>query len=244
MNKVALVTGGGRGIGRAIALTLAREGYDVAVNYNGSREKARQVCREIKSLGRKAVAVKADVSDFARVENMVSLVVETFGRIDVLVNNSGITKDGLMMRMKEEDFDSVININLKGTFNCTKAVSKIMMKQRSGSIINMSSVIGLVGNIGQANYAASKAGILGLTKASAKELASRNIRVNAIAPGFIQSDMTDVLSDELKAGILNNIAMKKFGTAQDVADMAAFLAGDKSGYITGQVFNVDGGMVM
>ncbi len=244
MNKVALVTGGGRGIGRAIALTLAREGYDVAVNYNGSREKARQVCREIESLGRKAVAVKADVSDFARVENMVSLVVETFGRIDVLVNNSGITKDGLMMRMKEEDFDSVININLKGTFNCTKAVSKIMMKQRSGSIINMSSVIGLVGNIGQANYAASKAGILGLTKASAKELASRNIRVNAIAPGFIQSDMTDVLSDELKAGILNNIAMKKFGTAQDVADMAAFLAGDKSRYITGQVFNVDGGMVM
>ena len=149
-----------------------------------------------------------------------------------------------MMRMKEEDFDSVININLKGTFNCTKAVSKIMMKQRSGSIINMSSVIGLVGNIGQVNYAASKAGILGLTKASAKELASRNIRVNAIAPGFIQSDMTDVLSDEIKAGILNNIAMKKFGTAQDVADMAAFLAGDKSGYITGQVFNVDGGMVM
>lgn len=241
MNKVALVTGGGRGIGRAITLTLAKEGYDAAVNYKGSREKARHVCREIESLG---VAVKADVSDFARVENMVSRVIETFDRIDVLVSNSGITKDGLMMRMKEEDFDSVININLKGTFNCTKAVSKIMMKQRSGSIINMSSVIGMVGNIGQVNYAASKAGILGLTKASAKELASRNIRVNAIAPGFIQSDMTDVLSDEIKAGILNNIAMKKFGTAQDVTDMAAFLAGDKSGYITGQVFNVGGGMVM
>lgn len=244
MNKTALITGAGRGIGRAIALALAAEGYDIAVNYNGSRDRAKEVCRQAMAMGVNAIAVQADVSDAARVENMVKEVMEKLGRIDVLVNNSGITRDGLIMRMKEEDFDRVIAVNLKGTFNCIKAVCPVMMKQRSGSIINMSSVVGLSGNAGQANYAASKAGVIGLTKSCARELAARNIRVNAVAPGFIVSDMTDVLSERAKENIVRSIPLKKLGEAQNVADMAVFLAGDKSRYITGQVFNVDGGMVM
>lgn len=243
-NKVALVTGSGRGIGKAVALALAKDGFDVAVNYNGSEKNANQVCEEIKSMGRKAIAVKADVSDFAQVEHMVNDVVKEFGRIDVLVNNSGITKDTLVLRMSEKDFEDVVNVNLKGTFNATKAVFKIMMKQKCGSIINMSSVIGLVGNIGQANYAASKAGIIGLTKSTAKEFAQRNIRVNAVAPGFIQTEMTDVLSENVKENILNNIPLKAFGQVDDVANLVCFLASEKSKYITGQVINVDGGMVM
>lgn len=242
--KVALITGASRGIGKQIALTMASEGYDVIINFNGNEEKAKEVCDECLKLGSKAMIVKANVADFAQVEAMVKTIMDVYGRIDVLVNNSGITKDTLLLRMSEEDFSSVVDVNLKGCFHCIKHVSKVMMKQRSGAIINMASVIGLVGNIGQANYAASKAGIIGLTKSVAKELASRGIRVNAIAPGFIATEMTEVLDDKVKDGIMSNIPLKQFGSVEDVANMVAFLASDKSKYVTGQVMNVDGGMVM
>lgn len=242
--KVALVTGASRGIGKQIALTLASEGYDVIVNYNGSEERAKAVSEECIALGSDAMCIKADVSNFAQVEAMVANIVEKYGHIDCLVNNSGITKDTLLLRMSEEDFASVVDVNLKGTFNCIKHVSKVMMKQRSGSIINMASVIGLVGNTGQANYAASKAGIIGLTKSVAKELAARGIRSNAIAPGFIATEMTEVLDEKVKEAIMTNIPLKQFGSVEDVANMVAFLASEKSRYVTGQVMNVDGGMVM
>ena len=242
--KTALVTGAGRGIGKAIALALAAEGYQIVVNYNGSEEAAKEVVALCEEKGVKAMAYRCNVADYAAVEQMMNDVVMEMGSIDVLVNNSGITKDGLLLRMKEEDFDRVVEVNLKGCFNCIRHVARIMMKQRHGSIINMSSVVGLSGNIGQANYAASKAGIIGLTKSTAKELAARGIRVNAIAPGFVETEMTKVLSEEARQAAMSMIAMKRFASTDDIADLAVFLASDKSSYITGQVISVDGGMAM
>ena len=244
MHKVALVTGASRGIGKAIAIQLAKDGYDVIVNYCGNENKANDVVSLIQQQGVQSMSIKADVSKAKEVESMILKVMDTYHRIDVLVNNSGITKDNLMLRMSHQDFSDVIDVNLKGCFHTIKPVSKIMMKQKAGVIINMASVIGLVGNTGQANYAASKAGIIGFTKSVAKELASRNIRCNAIAPGFIQSDMTDGLSDIYKETILNSIPLKRMGKVQDVANIVSFLVSEKARYITGQVIHVDGGMVM
>jgi 3-oxoacyl-[acyl-carrier protein] reductase len=242
--KCAIVTGAGRGIGRAAALKLAELGANIVINYRNSEKEAEELVREIESKGSKAIMVKADVSNYEEAETLVSKAVESFGRVDILVNNAGITKDGLLLRMKENDFDKVIEVNLKGTFNCVKHVSQIMLKQKSGRIINISSVIGLVGNAGQANYAASKAGIIGLTKAVAKELGSRGITVNAVAPGFIETDMTDGLSDKVKTSLLDTVPLKRLGSAEDVANLVGFLASEEAAYITGQVINVDGGMVM
>jgi len=244
VGKKALVTGASRGIGRAIALELAKQGADVAVNYAGSEAKALEVVDEIKSLGREAFAVQCDVSNSESVTNMVKETIEQFGRLDILVNNAGITKDNLLMRMKEEEWDNVININLKGVFLCTKAVTRQMMKQRSGRIINISSIVGVSGNAGQANYVAAKAGVIGLTKTSAKELASRGITVNAIAPGFITTEMTDKLSEDIQNEMLKLIPLAQFGEAGDIANTVVFLASDNSRYITGQTIHVDGGMVM
>lgn len=243
-NKVALVTGGSRGIGRAVALQLAQNGAKVVVNYAGNAVAANEVVELIKTAGGEAIAVQADVADSAAVDALVKQTIDTFGRIDVLVNNAGITRDGLLMRMKEEDWDAVIDTNLKGIFLCTKAVSRVMMKQKAGKIINMTSVVGVMGNAGQANYAAAKAGVIGFTKAMAKELASRGITVNAIAPGFITTDMTAVLSDAVKEGLVNGIPLAKLGAPDDVAYATVFLASDYAGYITGQVLHVDGGMAM
>lgn len=242
--KIAVVTGGSRGIGREIALTLAGYGATVVVNYNGSKEKAQEVVDAIKSQGKEAIAIKASVSDNKEVESMIKEVMDQFGRIDILVNNAGITKDNLMMKMTEEDFDAVIDTNLKGTFYCMKQVYRIMLKQRYGRIINMSSVTGVIGNAGQVNYAASKAGVIGMTKSLARELGSRGITVNAVAPGFIETEMTDVLSDKVKEEIANQIPLKRMGAVKDVAETVAFLASDKASYITGQVLHVDGGMAM
>lgn len=242
--KTALVTGASRGIGRAIALALAEAGANVAVNYAGNRDKAEQVVTDIQNLGSKAFAIQASVADADAVRAMVKEVTSEFGSLDILVNNAGITRDTLIMRMKEQDWDDVLNTNLKGVFHCTKAVTRQMMKQRSGRIINMASVTGLIGNAGQASYSASKAGIIGLTKTSARELAARNITVNAIAPGFIATDMTDELNDEVKEEMLKQIPLARFGKPEDVAALVRFLASDESGYITGQTFCVDGGMVM
>ena len=242
--KVALVTGASRGIGRAIALRLAGAGAKIAINYAGSTAKAEAVKAEIEQHGGEAILVQADVSDSASVDAMVAKVVEAFGQIDILVNNAGITRDGLMMRMKDEDFDAVIDTNLKGVFYCTKAVSKLMMKKRSGRIVNMASVVGLMGNAGQTNYAAAKAGVVGFSKSAAKELASRGITVNMVAPGFIDTDMTAVLSDKVKDAMVQEIPMRKMGRPEDVANAVLFLVSDCSSYITGQVVNVDGGMVM
>lgn len=244
LTKVALVTGGAKGIGRAISLAFAKQGYDVVINFNGSKDAADTLKEEIETLGQKALAIQADVSNEQQVSSMVEEVISSFGRIDVLVNNSGITKDGLLIRMSGEDFRKVIDVNLEGTFNCIKHVSRFMMKQRSGSIINMSSVVGEMGNAGQANYSASKAGVIGLTKSAAKELASRFIRVNAIAPGFIDTDMTAKLSDKDKQRYLDLIPLKAFGNVEDVANVCVALASDNFAYVTGQVINVDGGMVM
>ncbi|WP_418552786.1 3-oxoacyl-[acyl-carrier-protein] reductase [Longibaculum muris] len=244
MNKVAVITGAARGIGKAIALKFASQGYHVVINYRGSEEKANAVKEQCITLGVEALTYQGDVSHYQEMEDMMKAVMEKFGRIDVLVNNSGITKDQLLLKMDSESFMDVIDVNLKGTFNTIKAVSRIMMKQKSGVIINMSSVIGEIGNAGQANYAASKAGILGLTKSIAKEFAPRHIRVNAIAPGFIATDMTDVLNEQTKENILQAIPLKSLGEAEDVANVAYFLASDDAKYITGQVINVDGGMVM
>lgn len=243
-NKVALVTGASRGIGRAIAERLAKDGATVIVNYNGSRDKAEAVVKEIEEAGGKAEAYQCSVADFAGVEEMMSYVIKTYGRIDILVNNAGITRDGLLMKMSEEDFDAVIATNLKGTFNCMRHVARQMIKQRGGRIINMSSVSGVLGNAGQANYSASKAGVIGLTKSAARELASRGITVNAIAPGFINTEMTEVLSDKVKEGAVAQIPLGKFGETEDIANAAAFLASEGARYITGQVLNVDGGMAM
>jgi 3-oxoacyl-[acyl-carrier protein] reductase len=242
--KVALVTGASRGIGREIALELARQGANVAVNYAGSESKANEVVDEIKAIGKEAFVIKCDVSNSDEVAAMVKETVDRFGKLDILVNNAGITKDNLLMRMKEEEWDDVININLKGVFLCTKAVTRQMMKQRVGRIINITSVVGVSGNPGQANYVAAKSGVIGLTKTTAKELASRNITVNAIAPGFITTDMTDKLSDEVKDEMLKQIPLARLGEPKDIAKMTAFLASDDASYITGQTVHINGGMVM
>lgn len=242
--KVALITGASRGIGQAVALEMARGGADIAVNYSGSEAAAQATVDQVKALGRKAIMVKANVADADEVAAMVEAVQAEFGHIDILVNNAGITRDTLLMRMKDSDWDDVININLKGVYLVTKAVSKLMMKQRSGRIINMSSVVGVTGNAGQANYSASKAGVIGFTKTCAKELASRGILVNAIAPGFIHTDMTDVLPEKVKEATLAAIPLHRMAEPKEVASVAVFLASEYASYITGQVLNVDGGMVM
>lgn len=242
--KIAVVTGASRGIGKAIALKLASLGASVVVNYNGSEERALQVKAEIEEQGTKASVYQCDVSDFESCETFIQDIIKEYGRIDILVNNAGITKDGLLMKISEEDFDKVLDTNLKGTFNTVRFVSRQMLKQKSGRIINMSSVVGVSENAGQANYAASKAGVIGLTKSAARELASRGITVNAIAPGFIETDMTEVLSDKVKEACVGQIPLGKFGKPEDVANLAAFLASDEAGYITGQVIHVDGGMVI
>lgn len=242
--KVALITGASRGIGQAVALEMARAGADIAVNYSGSEAAAQATVDQVKALGRKAIMVKANVADADEVAAMVEAVQAEFGHIDILVNNAGITRDTLLMRMKDSDWDDVININLKGVYLVTKAVSKLMMKQRSGRIINMSSVVGVTGNAGQANYSASKAGVIGFTKTCAKELASRGILVNAIAPGFIHTDMTDVLPEKVKEATLVAIPLHRMAEPKEVASVAVFLASEYASYITGQVLNVDGGMVM
>ena len=241
-NKIALITGAGRGIGRAIAIALAKEGAEVVINYNGSEERAKEVKQTIEENGGKASIYKCNVSDFVACEAMIKDIVKEYGHLDILVNNAGITKDGLIMKMKEEDFDSVLNVNLKGTFNTIRHSARQMLKQRSGKIINISSVSGILGNVGQANYAASKAGVIGLTKTMARELGSRGITVNAIAPGFVDTEMTEVLSEEIRENACKQIILGCFGKPEDIANTAVFLASDKADYITGQVISVDGGM--
>ena len=241
-NKIALVTGAGRGIGRAIAIAFAEEGAEVVINYNGSEERAKEVKQTIEENGGKASIYKCNVSDFTACEAMIKDIVKEYGHLDILVNNAGITKDGLIMKMKEEDFDSVLNVNLKGTFNTIRHSARQMLKQRSGKIINISSVSGILGNVGQANYAASKAGVIGLTKTMARELGSRGITVNAIAPGFVDTEMTGVLSEEIRENACKQIILGRFGKPEDIANTAVFLASDKADYITGQVISVDGGM--
>ncbi|MDD9270250.1 3-oxoacyl-[acyl-carrier-protein] reductase [Paenibacillus sp. GCM10023248] len=242
--KVALVTGASRGIGRAIALHLAEQGADVAVNYAGSEAAAAEVVSAIEAMGRKAIKLRADVSSYQESEDLVKKTIEFFGKIDILVNNAGITRDNLIMRMKEEEFDQVIATNLKGVFNCVKAVTRPMMKQRFGRIINISSVVGVLGNPGQANYVAAKAGVIGLTKATAKELASRGITVNAVAPGFIETDMTDKLAGEMRDQMLKQIPLERLGQPEEIAKVVRFLASDDASYMTGQTIHVDGGMYM
>lgn len=242
--KTALVTGASRGIGRAIALELGQKGVNIAVNYAGNEAKADEVVAALKELGVEAIKIRANVADENDVKAMVKEVISTFGTLDILVNNAGITRDNLLMRMKVEEFDDVIETNLKGAFLCTKAVTRQMMKQRAGKIINIASIVGVSGNAGQANYVAAKAGLIGLTKTTAKELASRNILVNAIAPGFIQTEMTEVLSEEQKSAMLSIIPLEKLGEPEDVAKVVSFLASDDAKYITGQTIHVDGGMVM
>lgn len=242
--KIAVVTGASRGIGRAIALRFAREHAQVVINYNGSKERAEEVKAEIERFGGKAEIYQCNVADYTACETFIKEVIARFGRIDILVNNAGITRDGLLMRMSEEDYDAVLDTNLKGTFHCIRFASRQMMKQRSGRIINMASVSGVLGNAGQANYSASKAGVIGLTKAAARELASRGITVNAIAPGFIHTEMTEVLSGQVKEGAVVQIPLGTFGEPEDIAAAAAFLASEDARYITGQVLNVDGGMAM
>ena len=243
-NKTVFVTGGSRGIGKEVALKFAENGYNVVINYVSNKTNVEELKSEFESKGVKTLIMQADVTDKEAIDEVVKKAIEEFGSIDVLVNNAGITRDNLLMRMSEEEFDKVIEINLKGTYIVTKAVTKYMMKKRKGSIINLSSVVGVAGNAGQCNYSASKAGIIGFTKSVAKELASRNIRSNAVAPGFIETDMTAVLSDEVKENIHNQIPLKRMGTAREVANLIFFLGSDESAYITGQVINVDGGMIM
>lgn len=242
--KKALVTGASKGIGKAIAIKLASLGADVAVNYSMSAEKAEETVSTILEKGGDAFSIKADVSDFKQASEMIQTVEARFGKIDILVNNAGIAKDDLLLKMNEQQWDEVISANLKSVFNCTKAVSKLMLKQKSGRIINISSVVGVAGNPGQCNYAASKAGIIGFSKSAAAELGSRGITVNVIAPGYIETDMTGKLNDEIKEMLLGRIPLKKFGKPEDVANLAGFLASDEASYITGQVIHVDGGMVM
>ncbi|GAA4654345.1 3-oxoacyl-[acyl-carrier-protein] reductase [Anaerocolumna aminovalerica] len=243
-NKVALVTGASRGIGRAIALTLAGYGAIVIINYCGSKEKAEEIVNQIKENGGTAIAYQADVADFEAVKTMFSDITKEYERIDILVNNAGITKDNLILKMSEEEFDAVINTNLKGVFNCLKQASRIMLKQKEGRIINISSISGVVGNPGQANYCAAKAGVIGITKSLAKELGSRGITVNAVAPGYINTDMTAVLKDDLKEKVTELIPLKRLGEVEDIAETVAFLASDKASYITGQTIQVDGGLGM
>lgn len=242
--KIAVVTGASRGIGKAIAKKLASLGATVIINYNGSADKAEAVRQEILAEGGIAETIQCDVSDFAACETFFKDVISRFGRIDILINNAGITKDGLLLRMSEEDFSKVLDVNLKGAFNCIRFSARQMMKQRYGRIVNMASVVGIAGNAGQVNYAASKAGVIGLTKSAAKELASRGITINAIAPGMIETDMTKDLTDKVKDEMAKQIPLRRFGQAEDVAEAAAFLVSDSAAYITGQVLHVDGGMVM
>ncbi|MFU0828155.1 MAG: 3-oxoacyl-[acyl-carrier-protein] reductase [Lachnoclostridium sp.] len=241
-NKVAIITGASRGIGKAIALTFARYGANVIVNYNGSKEKAEEVVELITKEGKKALAFQADVTDPQAVEQLFNFAIKEFGKVDILVNNAGITKDNLILKMTQEDFDKVIDTNLNGVFHCLKQASRLMIKQKGGRIINISSISGVIGNIGQVNYSAAKAGIIGMTKSLAKELGSRGITVNAIAPGYINTDMTAVLKEELKSKITERIPLRRLGEAEDIAETAAFLASDKASYITGQTIIVDGGL--
>lgn len=242
--KCAIVTGAAKGIGKAIALKLASLGANIVLNYRSSEEKAIETENEIKALGVEVLRVKGDISNISDVENLINTAKENFGKIDIMVNNAGITKDTLILRMKEEDFDSVINVNLKGVFNCLKTITPVMVKQREGKIINLSSVVGLSENAGQVNYAASKAGVIGMTKSLAKEVGARGITVNAVAPGFIETDMTEVLGDKFKEEAKKAIPLKRLGKPEDVANVVAFLASEDANYITGQVIQVDGGMVM
>ena len=245
-DKVAVITGSSSGIGKEIAHTFAKNGAKVVVNYPFERSaaEAEAVVEEIKSNGGEAIAVMADVSNFEQAKELMKIAVDTFGALDILVNNAGITRDMLLLRMTEEEFDNVININLKGVFNCMKAITPVMVRQKQGKIISISSVVGIAGNAGQVNYSASKAGIIGMTKSLAKELGSRGVNVNAVAPGFIETDMTDVLGDRFKEEAKKSIPLKRLGKAEDVAEVVAFLASDSANYITGQVIHVDGGMVM
>lgn len=242
--KVAFITGASKGIGREIALTLAKDGFLVIANYLSSEDMAKELKTEIENQGGKCHLLYGDISDYNKAVEMMEEVFTSFGRLDVLVNNAGITKDQLLLRMTEEEFDDVIRVNLKGTFNCIKGASKRMLKQRFGKIINMTSIIGITGNIGQCNYSASKAGIIGLTKSLAKEFASRNIQVNAIAPGFIKTEMTDKIPDKIREEMIKAIPLQRMGMPQDIANLVAFLASDKSDYITGQIIQVDGGMAI
>ncbi len=242
--KVALITGGSRGIGKAIAIRFAREGYNLVINYVSDKTDLEKLKTEFEQYKVEVLFIKTDVSNFKECENMVKQSIEKFGQIDVLINNAGITKDNLLLRMPEDDFNKVIDINLKGTFNVTKNVVPYMMKKRSGKIVSLSSVVGVSGNAGQCNYSASKAGIIGFTKSIAKELASRNILANCVAPGFIDTDMTLVLNDSIKDNINAQIPLKRMGSAKEIANAVYFLAGDENTYITGQVINVDGGMLM
>lgn len=242
--KCAVITGASRGIGREIAIKYAKEGANIVLNYRNSETEALQLKEELDKLGSDTLIVKANVSNFEEAEKLIKEAKEVFGRVDILVNNAGITKDNLIMRMKEEDFDSVIDVNLKGAFNCLKAVTPIMIRQKFGKIINMSSVVGVIGNAGQVNYCASKAGLIGMTKSLAREIGGKNINVNAIAPGFIDTDMTKVLSEDQKKNIMSQVPLKRLGQAEDIANLALFLASNQSDYITGQVIHVDGGMAM
>ncbi len=242
--KCAVITGASRGIGKAIAIKFAKQGANIVINYRNNEEEALKVKEELDSLGSDTLIVKADISDIKEAEHLIKEAKNQFGKIDILVNNAGITKDNLLIRMKEEDFDSVIKVNLKGAFNCLKAVTPIMLKQKSGKIVNMSSVVGVVGNPGQINYCASKAGLIGMTKSLAREIGSRGITVNAIAPGFIDTDMTRVLNEDQKKNILLQVPLNRFGSVEDIANTALFLSSDSSNYITGQVIHVDGGMAM
>ena len=242
--KVALVTGASRGIGRAIALKLAAEGAKVAINFAGNLAKAEEVKAKIESNGGEALLVQGDISDFEKVNDIIKNVVDTWGKIDILVNNAGITRDNLLLKMSEKDFDDVVATNLKGVFNCTKAVTRLMMKQHSGKIVNMSSVVGITGNAGQANYSAAKAGIIGFTKSAAKEFAPRGINVNAVAPGFIETDMTDAIPEKIQTDLIGKIPMGRIGDPEDIANVVLFLVSEDSAYITGQVVCVDGGMTM
>lgn len=243
-NKTAIVTGGSRGIGKAIAMKLGKLGASIVLNYRSNNDVLKSTIKELEELNINVIAVQADISDYKECEKMMKIAVDNFNTIDILVNNAGITADNLILRMKEEEFDKVIETNLKGTFNCVKHCSPIMIKKRYGKIINISSVVGITGNVGQCNYAAAKAGVIGFTKSLAKELASRSINVNAIAPGFIETDMTNTLSDKAKDKIIGNIPLKRIGKVEEIAELVGFLASDSSSYITGQVINIDGGMVI
>ncbi len=243
-NKVAVVTGSSRGIGKAIALKLARSGADLVINYSSDNNGAEETAVAVRDMGQRAITVQCNIADFNDAKNLIERSVDEYGKIDIMVNNAGITRDKLLLRMKEEDWDQVININLKGVFNCTRAVIRKMLKQSFGTIINISSVVGIMGNAGQSNYSASKAGIIGFTKSIAREVSSRGITVNAVAPGFIETDMTDELVDKVKDEMLKAIPLQRFGKPDDVANLVLFLASDLSTYINGQVINVDGGMLM